>query len=64
MPQVDHRVSVEEVLSYEQRMLLAILMKEINIVRTAASLPARNVEYLRQEVRDYRRTHPRNEGTP
>lgn len=64
MPRLDHRVAVEDVLSYEERLLLAILTKEVNVVRAAAGLPARTTQYMRQEIRDYARAHPRNEGTP
>jgi hypothetical protein len=63
MPTHDHKVTMETVLSYEERMIVAILVEQLNILRVQAGLPPLTAQALRQEARDYVRAHPRG-GTP
>lgn len=61
MPQVHHQASVATLLSYEERMIVAIVVEQLNILRVAVGLPPLTAQELRQEVRAYVRAHPRNE---
>jgi hypothetical protein len=63
MPTHDHRATMETVFSYEERMIVAILVEQLNILRVQAGLPVLTAQVLRQEARDYVRAHPRG-GTP
>lgn len=57
MPRLAHRVEVER-LAYDTRMVLTLLMQEINVLRQQAGLAPRTPQQIRQAVRDYQRTNP------
>jgi hypothetical protein len=59
MPTHEHRVTIETVFSYEERMIVAILVEQLNLLRVHAGLAPLTAQALRQEARDYVRAHPR-----
>lgn len=59
MPRVAHEVTVDTVLSYETRMVLALLLPQINALRSALSLPVVTPAQVRAALRQYIREHPR-----
>ncbi len=61
MPRLDQRVMVEGVFSYEQRMMMTILVEQLNVLRAHLDLPLLTPQDLRQDVRAYVRAHPRGE---
>jgi hypothetical protein len=63
MPTHNHQATMETVFSYEERMIVAVLVEQLNILRVHLSLPPLTAQALRQEARDYVRAHPRG-GTP
>jgi hypothetical protein len=63
VPQLNHRITTEQALSYEARLLLAILLDEINTLRTQAGLPERTMAQVRTAVRQYIREQPRTGGS-
>ena len=58
MPRLDHRAQVEE-LPYEVRLVLTLLLDELNLLRQRAGLQPRTPAQVRDAVRDYRKAHPR-----
>jgi hypothetical protein len=63
MPRHDHRVTLETVLSYQERMLLVLLIQQLNVLRRMVDLPPVTAQDLRQDVRAYLQAHPRNEAS-
>lgn len=61
MPRLDQRVMVEGIFSYEERMMMTILVEELNVLRAHLGLPLLTPQELRQHARDYVRAHPRGE---
>jgi hypothetical protein len=61
MPRHDQRVTVENTLSYEARMLVAIVLEHLNILRAKADLPPLTIEDVRAAARAHVRAHPRRE---
>jgi hypothetical protein len=59
MPTLNHQVQTEAILSYELRMVLTLLLGELNTLRTQAGLPVRTPEQIRVAIRQYMRTHER-----
>lgn len=59
MPRLDHRVSPETALSYELRMVLAVLLEELNSLRLDAGQPPLTAAQVRHKLHAYRQTHPR-----
>ena len=61
MPRLDHPATLER-FPYEVRMVMTLLLQEINVLRQAASLPPRTPQQVRQALRDYLRQNPRPSG--
>lgn len=59
MPRVDNRVTTEQAIPYEVRLVLEVLLSEINTLRTQAGLPVRTAAQVRTAVRQWLRDHPR-----
>ena len=59
MPRLDHQVTLEGLFSWQERMIVSILVEQLNILRAQAGLPLLTQQDLRQEARAYIRDHPR-----
>ena len=59
MPRLDHRVTPENTVSYETRMLLTIVLQQLNVLRQALDLPLLDAQDARRAVRNYIQEHPR-----
>jgi hypothetical protein len=62
MPRLDHRVTVADLLSYQEQMVLTIVVEHLNVLRVQVGLPALTAQDLRQAVRAWVQAHPRNEA--
>jgi hypothetical protein len=62
MPKLDHRVSVQTFFSYQEHMIVTMLVEQLNILRQEVGLAPLTMQDLRREVRDYLRAHPRQEA--
>jgi hypothetical protein len=63
VPRLDHQVQVQTVLSYETEMVLRLVLDQLNVLRQRAGLAALTEEQVRQAVKAYLQTHPR-QGAP
>jgi hypothetical protein len=61
MPRLDHRPGLDT-FGYETRMIMTLLITEINLLREEAGLPPRTPQQVRQAVLAYVRDHPRPHG--
>jgi hypothetical protein len=60
MPRIDHRMTTETAVPYDVRLVLEILVSEINTLRTQAGLPVRTTAQIRTAVRNWIKANPRN----
>jgi hypothetical protein len=58
MPRLDYQAQLDR-FGYDTRMLMTLLVQEVNTLRQAAGLPQRTPEQIRQAIRNYQRTNPR-----
>lgn len=60
MPRLDYRASLEtEVLRYDVRLVLDLLVAEVNSLRAKVKEPVLTAQDLQGKIRAYMREHPR-----
>ena len=64
MPRIAHEADPQRVLSATERLVLTVLLQEINLLREAVGAPPRTPQDIRQAIRGYLRAHrPHQQGT-
>lgn len=58
MPRLDLRVTVENTLSYESQLVLAVVIEALNSLREPLGLGPLTPQDLHEAARDYVRAHP------
>jgi hypothetical protein len=58
MPRLDHRVTAETAVGYETRLLVTVLLQQLNILRQAVDLPLLEWQDMQQAMHRYIQAHP------